>query len=225
MEIRVEQDLLKTETLLAEENRRIFREQHWAVINLLAGPGAGKTSLIRQTAPLLGLPLAVIEGDPASRIDTDLLNSLGIPAFQINTEGGCHLEAPMIAKAVRDFHPAAGSVLMIENVGNLICTAAYPLGEALRLVMLGVSEGDDKPFKYPDIFQGADAVILNKIDLLPFVDFNPERFYRGISALNPALPVFEVSCRTGAGLTEWVNWLRGKWEGFWAEKDCLRNKA
>ena len=210
MEIRVEQDLFQTETALAEENRRLFLEHRWTAVNLLAGPGSGKTSLIRQTAPLLDIPVAVIEGDPASRIDTDLLNSLGIPAFQINTEGGCHLEAPMIQKALREFQPVAGSLLMIENVGNLICTAAYPLGEAARIVMLGVSEGDDKPFKYPQIFQGADAVVLNKIDLQTFVDFDLDRFYQGLAALSPAIPVFEVSCKTGTGLREWADWLRGR---------------
>ena len=197
MEIRVEQDLFANEARLAMENQALFQERGLMVINLLAGPGAGKTSFIRQTAQAVSLPLAVIEGDPASRIDTDLLNSIGIPAFQINTEGGCHLEATMINLALQEFTPPAPGILVIENVGNLICPASFPLGEAIRVVMLGVSEGDDKPFKYPDIFQGATAVILNKIDLQPYVDFDRERFYRGIRALNQDLPVFEVSCKTG----------------------------
>lgn len=210
MEIDIHQDFFDNEARLAEENRRMFRERNLTAVNLLAGPGAGKTSLIRRTAEMLQTPVAVIEGDPASRIDTDLLNSLGVPAFQINTEGGCHLDALMIAKALQAFQPGGGSLLFIENVGNLICTASYPLGETIRVVMLGVSEGDDKPFKYPDIFQGADAVILNKYDLLPYVEFDRERFDRGIRALNPAMNVFEVSCKTGNGLPSWIEWLQGK---------------
>ena len=215
MEINIGQDLFENETKLAEQNRRFFESQGLAVVNLLAGPGAGKTNLITRTAQLSRFPLAVIEGDPASRIDTDLLNSRGIPACQINTEGGCHLEAPMILTALENFKPAAKTVLFIENVGNLICTASYPLGEVLRVVMLGVSEGDDKPYKYPDIFQGADVVILNKMDLKPYVDFDLERFYAGIKALNPKLPVFEVSCKTGSGLQLWVDWLDDRIFSYW----------
>lgn len=207
MEIKIEQDLFAHEAELATANRRLFKERGLIVLNLLAAPGAGKTSLIRKMAPLLKRPVAVIEGDPASSIDTDLLNSLGISACQINTEGGCHLEAPMISKALEDFHPEPGSLLIIENVGNLICTASFPLGESIRVVMAGVSEGDDKPFKYPDIFQDADGVILNKMDLQPFVDFDPDRFRRGIKALKPALPIFEVSCKTGSGLPALAEWL------------------
>ncbi len=207
MEIKIGQDLFAHEAELAAVNGKLFKERGLIALNLLAAPGAGKTSLIRNTASLLKRRVAVIEGDPASSIDTDLLNSLGISAFQINTEGGCHLEAPMVAKALEDFKPEPGSLLIIENVGNLICTASFPLGEAIRVVMVGVSEGDDKPFKYPDIFQGADVVILNKMDLQPFVDFDPERFRRGIEALKPGLPIFEVSCKTGSGLQAWAEWL------------------
>lgn len=209
MEINIGQDLFAHEAELAAANRKLFKARGLIALNLLAAPGAGKTSLIRKTVPLLKRPVAVIEGDPASSIDTDFLNSLGISAFQINTEGGCHLEAPMISKALEDFHPGAGSILIIENVGNLICTASFPLGESIRVVMVGVSEGDDKPFKYPDIFQEADAVILNKIDLQPFVDFDPERFRRGIEVLKPGLPIFQVSCKTGSGLQAWAGWLEG----------------
>ncbi len=214
MEIGIEQDLFANEAKLAEANRLFFKERGLAAVNLLAGPGAGKTSLIRRTAGRCRFPAAVIEGDPASSIDTDLLNSLGIAAFQINTEGGCHLEAEMIGKALREFTPAPGTLLFIENVGNLICTAEFPLGEALRVVMIGVSEGDDKPFKYPLIFESADAVILNKIDLQPFVDFDRDRFYQGIRSLKPELPVFEVSCKTEAGFGPWVEWLEQRIEAF-----------
>lgn len=207
MEINIGRDLFDHEAELAVANRKLFQKMGIIVLNLLAGPGAGKTSMIRSTAPLLKQPVAVIEGDPASSIDTDLLNSLGIPAVQINTEGGCHLEAPMVSKALDEFKLEPNTLLIIENVGNLICTAGFPLGESIRVVMVGVSEGDDKPYKYPDIFQGADAVILNKIDLQPYVDFNRERFQEGVRTLRPGLPIFEVSCRTGRGLSEWSQWL------------------
>lgn len=207
MEINIEKDLFTLEAELAVANRKLFKERGLVALNLLAAPGAGKTSLIRKTVPLLKRRVAVIEGDPASSIDTDLLNSIGIPAYQINTEGGCHLEAPMVSKALEDFKPEPGALLVIENVGNLICTASFPLGESIRVVMVGVSEGDDKPFKYPDIFQEADAVILNKIDLQPFVDFDFARFHRGIETLQPGLPIFEISCRTESGLTAWAEWL------------------
>jgi hydrogenase nickel incorporation protein HypB len=207
MEININRDLFDHEAELAVANRKLFQEMEIIVLNLLAAPGAGKTSLIRSTATFLKRPLAVIEGDPASSIDTDLLNSIGIPAFQINTEGGCHLEAPMVSKALENFKPERNSLLIIENVGNLICTAGFPLGESIRVVMVGVSEGDDKPYKYPDIFQEADAVILNKMDLLPFVDFNQERFREGVRNLRPGLPIFEISCRTRSGLPEWAQWL------------------
>ncbi|HBE79652.1 MAG TPA: hydrogenase accessory protein HypB, partial [Firmicutes bacterium] len=161
-------------------------------VNIMGTPGAGKTAIIKNTARLLKIPMSVIEGDPASSIDTDLLKTIGIPAYQINTEGICHLEAKMVAKALDEFEVPPRSILFIENVGNLICTASYPLGEALRIVVVGASEGDDKPFKYPDIFQTANAVILNKMDLQAAVDFNLERFYKGIQSLHNKLPVFEV---------------------------------
>ena len=217
MEIKIGEDFFENEEKFAEANRCLFREKSLMVVNLLAAPGSGKTSIIKQTAQLLKVPMAVIEADPASSIDTDQLNALGIPAFQINTEGGCHLEASMIAKALEEFQPGPQSLLFIENVGNLICTACYPLGEALRVVMVGVSEGDDKPFKYPDIFQTADVVILNKMDLRTHVEFSLERFYKGLRTLNPKVPVFEISCKKGDGLEEWVNWLAVQVAMFWTE--------
>lgn len=218
MEIRIEEDLFAKEALYAEENRRVFRERGICPLNLLAGPGAGKTSLIRQTYTKLSVPVAVIEGDPASSIDTELLNSLGIQAVQINTEGGCHLDALMIGKALQTMELKRGSLLFIENVGNLICTASYPLGETLRVVMHGVSEGDDKPFKYPEIFQTADAVILNKMDLLPYVDFQKDRFYQGIHSLNPNVPVFELSAKEGSGFGPWVEWLSQHYQIYFDER-------
>lgn len=218
MEIKVEQDVLENELKLAEQNRKLFAEKGLMVVNLLAAPGTGKTSLIKSTAHLLKVPTAVIEGDPASSIDTDKLNSMGIPAFQINTEGGCHLEAPMIVKALSEFKLEPKTLLFVENVGNLICTAYFPLGEALRVLMLSVAEGDDKPYKYPDIFREADAIVLNKIDLKQHVEFNSDYFYKGIKALNPKAHTFEVSCKNGSGVEGWVNWLAVKAATFWAKQ-------
>ena len=218
MDINIEQDVFKHEAKLAEENCKLFQEKGLMVVNLLAAPGAGKTSLIKKTAHLLKVPTAVIEGDPASSIDTDLLNLLGIPAFQINTEGGCHLEAPMIIKALDEFQLEPKTLLFVENVGNLICTAYFPLGEALRVVMLSVSEGDDKPYKYPDIFRGADAVVINKIDLKSHVDFDSDNFYKGLKTINPQAQVFEVSCKNGSGIENWVNWLAVKAANFWTKR-------
>jgi hydrogenase nickel incorporation protein HypB len=217
-EIKIEQDLFDNEAQLAEENGKFFKKHRLMTINLLAAPGAGKTSFIKQTAQYLKVPMAVIEGDPASSIDTDHLNSLGIPAYQINTQGGCHLEAPMIIEALSTFKLSPQTLLFIENVGNLICTAHFPLGEALRVVMLGITDGDDKPLKYPEIFQSADVVILNKIDLKSMVDFSQERFISGLKAQNPKATIFEVSCKTGTGLENWVNWLAVKMAAFWGEQ-------
>jgi hydrogenase accessory protein HypB len=216
MEIKVEQDLFENEAKLAAANMEWMKNRGLMAVNMMGTPGAGKTSIIKHTAYLLKIPMAVIEGDPASSIDTDLLKSAGIPAYQINTEGVCHLEAKMVAKALQEFEVVPRSLLFIENVGNLICTACYPLGEALRVVVVGASEGDDKPFKYPDIFQKADAVILNKTDLQVAVNFNLERFYQGIHSIQVKLPVFEISCKTGTGLEAWVNWLAVRAAAFWA---------
>jgi hydrogenase nickel incorporation protein HypB len=232
MKIAIEQDLFANEAKLAAVNVEFMKKRGLMAVNLMGTPGAGKTSIIKHTARLLKIPMVVIEGDPASSIDTDLLKSVGIPAYQINTEGVCHLEAAMITKALNEFEIAPRTLLFIENVGNLICTASYPLGEALRVVVVGASEGDDKPFKYPDIFQTANAVILNKTDLQAAVDFNLERFYQGIQSLhadfnenwsngfsrgnNTKLPVFEISCKTGSGMESWVNWLAVQVATFWA---------
>ncbi len=218
MEISIEQDIFKNEAKLAEENRQLFSQKGLMVVNLLAAPGAGKTSLIKKTAHLLKVPTAVIEGDPASSIDTDTLNALGIPAYQINTEGGCHLEAAMISKALTEFQVEPNTLLFVENVGNLICTAFFPLGEELRVVMLSIAEGDDKPYKYPDIFREADAVVINKLDLKPHVDFRSDNFYKGLKAVNPKAHIFEVSCKNGAGIENWVNWLAVKAATFWAHQ-------
>ena len=215
MEINIAQDVFENEIKLAEQNRKLFGEKGLMVVNLLAAPGAGKTSLIKRTAHLLKVPAAVIEGDPASSIDTDALNSMGIPAFQINTEGGCHLEAPMIVKALSDFKLEPKTLLFVENVGNLICTAYFPLGEALRILLLSVTEGDDKPYKYPDIFREADAIVLNKIDLKPHVEFRSDYFYQGIKTLNPKAQLFEVSCQNGSGIEVWADWLTDKAVTFW----------
>jgi hydrogenase nickel incorporation protein HypB len=215
MEIKIEHDFFAHEAQLAAQNQALFQEMGLMAINLLAGPGAGKTSLIKQTHQMLSIPFAVIEGDPASSLDTEHLMTLGIPAVQINTEGGCHLEAAMIFKALESFKPAPRTLLWIENIGNLICTAGYPLGEALRIAMVGASEGDDKPFKYPYVFQDAACVIVNKIDLKPYVEFDSRRFAKGVQSVNRKAPIFEVSCKTGAGMEPLIHWLKLKAREFW----------
>ena len=178
-------------------------------VNIMASPGAGKTSVIAATAERLPAHLrpGVIEGDLASTIDTDALLARGIPAVQINTGGNCHLDAPMIRSALPRLPLDDIDVLFIENVGNLVCPAEFDLGAAVAVVVASVPEGHDKPYKYPGMFAAADAVLLNKADLLAYFDFDLDYFRRGLAMVNPDAPLFVVSCRTGEGLAEWVDWL------------------
>jgi len=182
-------------------------------VNLLAGPGAGKTSLITRTiAALAGTArVGVVEGDIAGSVDTERVLAAGaVDAVQVNTGGGCHLEAGMLARALEELDLGAFDLLMVENVGNLICPTHWDLGEHARVCLVSAAEGDDKPVKYPDVFARSDAIVLNKIDLIDLVDFDRARFYEAVRALNPDAPVFEVSCRTSAGLGDWGTWLRAR---------------
>jgi hydrogenase nickel incorporation protein HypB len=197
---------------IAARNRERFDRAGVLAVNVIAAPGAGKTSLIVRTlAALAGRArVGVIEGDIAGSIDAERVLAAGAAAaVQINTGGGCHLEAGMVRQCL-----APGGLglegldlVFIENVGNLVCPAQWDLGEHLKLCLLSAAEGHDKPVKYPDVFAASDVIVLNKIDLIELVDFEREEFYRPVRALNPAAPVFEVSCRTGAGLPEWTGWL------------------
>jgi hydrogenase nickel incorporation protein HypB len=209
--LKINEDLLAKNRRLAEENRRQLRERRTPALNLVSSPGAGKTTLLERTIRDLGgrLPIAVIEGDQATSRDADRIVAAGAPAVQINTGKGCHLDAHMVARAVGELRPEAGTLLFIENVGNLVCPADFDLGEMRRVVLLSVAEGDDKPLKYPNIFASSDLLVLTKIDLAPHVDFDREACVTRARRLKPALEVREVSAKTGEGLDRWYDWLSG----------------
>ncbi len=206
--------ILSANDRLAEENRRLLDARGILAVNLMASPGAGKTSLIRRTVEALGgrLRLGAIEGDLAGTLDADLLAGMGIPAVQINTGGGCHLEAQMVQEALAQLPLDRLDLVIIENVGNLVCPAAFPLGAQRSVVIASVPEGDDKPYKYPSIYRGIHALVLNKMDLLPYLEFSVERFRRGVEVLNPGVAFFPLSCKTGEGLDAWLAWLEGALE-------------
>ncbi len=207
--------ILNANDLTAQENQALLKSHHILAVNLMASPGAGKTSLILQTARALTgrARLGVIEGDVASRIDADKVASADIPVIQINTGGECHLDALTVQKALKSLPLAETDILVIENVGNLICPVEYRLGEEIRVVVASVPEGDDKPYKYPGMFTAVNAVVLNKIDLAPYVDFKRDAMRGGIVQLNPKAVIFELSCRTGEGIAMWADWLESQWRG------------
>lgn len=194
---------------IATQNRQIFDEHGILAINLMSSPGAGKTSLILKSFERLRdvLKLAVIEGDVASKIDADKINKQGIPVVQINTGGSCSLEAHMVASALKKLPLEDINLLFIENVGNLICPAEFALGEHKKVIISSIPEGDDKPMKYPIMFTEADALVINKIDLLPHFEFNLANFCKVVKGMNPRVKVFEVSCRTEMGLDAWCDWI------------------
>ena len=206
--------ILNANDLTARENQALLKDHHILTVNLMASPGAGKTSLILQTAKALAgrARLGVIEGDVASRIDADRVASADIPVIQINTGGECHLDALTVQKALKTLPLAEIDILVIENIGNLICPVEYRLGEAIRAVVASLPEGDDKPYKYPGIFTAVDAVVLNKIDLAPYVDFKRDAMREGVVRLNPRATMFELSCRTGEGIAAWADWLESQWK-------------
>jgi len=210
MEIPVVKQILSANEQMAADNRRLLATHGVTALNIMAAPGAGKTSLILSTVAALGdgVRVGVIEGDVASRIDADTIAARGIPVVQINTGGNCHLEAWMVGSALPRLPLAELDLLFIENVGNLICPAAWDLGTAASVVVASVPEGHDKPYKYPGMFAAADVVLLNKADLLAYFDFDLAFFERGLRMVNPQAPLFVVSCRNGEGLEAWVAWLR-----------------
>jgi len=192
-------------------NRRYLDEAGVFGVNLMASPGAGKTSLILNTIKRLSptLRLGVIEGDTAPvTIDADKVSAVGIPAVQINTGGDCHLDAPMLDQGLKQLSLKDLDLVIVENVGNLVCPAAFQLGTHINALIASVPEGDDKPYKYPAIYRGLQVLIINKIDLLPYVKFNMDYFRQGVEMLNPGLVTFPVSCTTGEGMDAWVDWLR-----------------
>lgn len=194
---------------VAEINRTWFAQQKVLALNLVSSPGAGKTTLLERTIrDLRGtIPIYVIEGDQATANDAVRIRSAGAPAVQVNTGTGCHLEAAMVARGVAELQPPGGSLLLIENVGNLVCPAMFDLGERAKVVILSTTEGDDKPLKYPHMFRAAEIMVLNKIDLLPHVDFDVQHAVRHARAINPGITVIALSARTGEGLDAWYEWL------------------
>lgn len=209
--IQIEADILGKNRSYAERNRALLADRGVLALNLVSSPGSGKTTLLVETLKRLAgrLPAAVIEGDQQTSNDADRIRETGAPAIQINTGKGCHLDAHMVGHALEKLPLEAGSVLFIENVGNLVCPAGFDLGEAFTVVILSVTEGEDKPLKYPDIFAGADLMILNKTDLLPHVDFCVGAAVANARRVNPRIQVLQASARTGEGLDGWLTWLEG----------------
>lgn len=205
----VVENILSANDRLAEDNRMRLENAGLYGINLMASPGAGKTSLIEHTIKGLAgqLSLAVVDGDIATSIDADRAAKAGAEAVQINTGGECHLDAVMLQGALNQLDLSHYDLLMVENVGNLICPAAFKLGTHQNVLIASVPEGDDKPYKYPTMYRGVDALVINKIDLLPYIEFDMEYFKRGVEVLNPGLVTFPISCRTGEGLEAWLAWL------------------
>jgi hydrogenase nickel incorporation protein HypB len=211
--VAVVEKILSANDRLAEENRARLDQAGIFGLNIMAAPGAGKTSTILRTIKALAaqVTIGVVEGDTAAvTIDADKVIAAGMPAVQINTGGECHLDAVMLSGALKELPLDQIDLLIVENVGNLICPAAFTLGTHANVVISSVAEGDDKPYKYPNIYRGIDALIINKIDLLPYVDYNLDYFKRGIELLNPGVVTFPISCRTGAGVDSWVQWLLSK---------------
>jgi len=207
--VSIEQDILAKNDHLAAVNRRRFADRGVFVLNLMSSPGSGKTTLLTRTlTDLKGrLPMAVIEGDQQTSFDADRIRATGTPAIQINTGKGCHLDAGMVARAADRLKVAPDSVLFVENVGNLVCPAGFDLGETHRVVVLSVTEGEDKPLKYPAMFASADLLIVNKVDLLPHLTFDVERMIGYAHRLKPSLAVIELSATSGQGLEAWYDWI------------------
>lgn len=208
MRVDVIHKVMKINDEVAASVRRRLEEAGVASINLIGGPGSGKTSLIEAASHGMdGLRLGVIEGDPDTAMDAERVARCGIPVVQINTGGGCHLEANLVERALDRLPLGELDLLIVENVGNLVCPVEFDLGEKRRVAVVSTAEGHDKPAKYPKLFRAADLVVLNKADLLPYVDFDVEAFRKYVDDLQPGVPVIQVSCRTGAGIEAWTAWL------------------
>jgi hydrogenase nickel incorporation protein HypB len=205
--------ILSANDQLASQNRALLSNKGIFSINIMASPGAGKTSFILETIRGIQdrIKVGVIEGDTAAvTIDADKITEAGMPAVQINTGGDCHLDAVMVAGGIKQLPLDEINLLIIENVGNLVCPAAFDLGTDINILIASVPEGDDKPYKYPAIYRGIDVLILNKMDLMPYIKFRPDYFTQGVEMLNPGLTTFPVSCTTGEGIPDWLNWLEAK---------------
>jgi hydrogenase nickel incorporation protein HypB len=208
--VELEARVLAKNDALAARNRAWFKGREILALNLVSSPGAGKTTLLERTIRDLKdeLPLHVVEGDQATSNDGDRIRAAGAPVVQLNTGTGCHLEADMVARGLGELRPPLGAIVLIENVGNLVCPALFDLGERAKVVVLSVAEGDDKPLKYPHMFRAAELLILNKIDLLPHVDFDVSRVTANALSINPRMRILKISARTGEGVEAWYDWLR-----------------
>ena len=207
--VTVERNILAKNDDVAAENRQIFKRNNLFCINLLSSPGSGKTSLLEKTMEKMNnlIKIAVVEGDVQTDNDAQRIAKYNVPVVQIITNGGCHLEAKLVQNALENFDLSSLDLLVIENVGNLVCPANYDLGEAKKIVMVSTTEGDDKPSKYPSMFRVSDVMIINKIDLLEYVDFDMKRVREYALAINPELKIIELSCKTGAGFNVWIDWI------------------
>jgi hydrogenase nickel incorporation protein HypB len=207
--VTVERKILKKNDEIAAENRKLFQERDIFTINLLSSPGSGKTSLLEQTLSRLknNIRIAVVEGDVQTDRDAQRIATYNIPVVQIITNGGCHLEAQLVQNALGNFNLNDINMLIIENVGNLVCPASYDLGESKKVVIVSTTEGDDKPLKYPAMFRVSNVMIINKMDLLNYVDFNVTTAKENAHRINPNLEIIETSCSTGQGIEQWMNWL------------------
>jgi hydrogenase nickel incorporation protein HypB len=206
--VTLEQKILARNDDLAEKNRRWLSGREILAVNLMSSPGSGKTTLLERTIrDLPELSVSVIEGDQETMFDADRIRATGCRVVQINTGSGCHLDASMVSAGLEQIAPGKGSVVFIENVGNLVCPALFDLGEAARVVIMSATEGADKPLKYPHMFRTADLVLLNKIDLLPYLDFRPEQFVTHVRQVNPAAEIQQVSATKGDGMAGWYSWL------------------
>jgi hydrogenase nickel incorporation protein HypB len=208
--ITIERKVLEKNDEIAEGNRNRFREHGLFVCNIVSSPGAGKTTLLERTIERLRdeMRIGVVEGDVQTDLDAQRVASYGVPAVQIVTNGGCHLEARLVRDALDSLDLGALDLLVVENVGNLVCPANYDLGEALKVVVLSTTEGDDKPLKYPAMFRRASVLVINKIDLLPYVNASVATIEKHARGINPSLEIFQTSCTSGAGIPEWCEWLR-----------------
>lgn len=209
MKIKVTTKILDANERIAEENKKMFKEAGVYVINLMSSPGAGKTSLLEKTIEAIKdkVKVGVIEGDITGTNDAERIDKLGVPVVQINTEGACHLDANMIAEAAKELPLKDIDLLFIENVGNLVCPAEFKVGEDMKVMILSLTEGDDKPLKYPLMFQESSVLIINKIDLKDLLDVSVDKIKKDAQFLNPKIKIFEVSCKTGQGIDEWTSWL------------------
>ena len=209
MEIKVLQDILSANDRIAERNRHLLDEKGVFALNLMASPGAGKTSLLLETIKRLKnrVNIAVIEADIASSLDADKISKEGVTTLQINTGGACHVDANMLNNALESISLEDTDLLILENVGNLVCPAEFTLGVDRNVMISSIPEGDDKPYKYPLMFSVANAVLVNKIDLLPYLEFDFRNFSRGVGVVNPKAALMQISCKTGDGMNEWISWL------------------